>query len=303
MRCVSQNRSWWWIPAPFSPCWQPPSDAPSGHGNFDVPRPCTAGQAPMRMRRSPWAACCSSPACWRWDADGGRLVGSARCRTVQADHSSSARYESLSLPAVGCDFTDVAKLTIYLIDLNRPSGPLAKCASSVFGTCRPASTLVQVASLIGDGTLMEIEAIAGLPRPMTATHANAIHYPLAVGTGVTRIVEAGIGSGGHFRAWAWRALRPVPPAPWNGSRRRRTTAPLPTICRATALPVRTLDGPQRCPGAGRAYAGGDGCTFGIETAVLVGTSLGAHIVAYAACRAPSRICGSGADRRARHRAD
>jgi 2-iminobutanoate/2-iminopropanoate deaminase len=63
------------------------------------------------------------------------------------------------LESVGGDFGDVAKLTIYLIDL-ADRAAVSAVRQRVFGAFRPASTLVQVAGLIGEGTLMEIEAVA-----------------------------------------------------------------------------------------------------------------------------------------------
>jgi len=64
------------------------------------------------------------------------------------------------LAGAGAGFADVAKLTIFLLNLDDRAA-LATVRQRVFGAHRPASTLVQVAGLIGDGTLMEIEAIAG----------------------------------------------------------------------------------------------------------------------------------------------
>jgi 2-iminobutanoate/2-iminopropanoate deaminase len=70
------------------------------------------------------------------------------------------------LGAVGSGFGDVAKVTIYLIDLGDRAA-LNDVRRRVFGDHRPASTLVQVAGLIGDGTLVEIEAMA-VPRRAAA---------------------------------------------------------------------------------------------------------------------------------------
>jgi 2-iminobutanoate/2-iminopropanoate deaminase len=67
----------------------------------------------------------------------------------------------LILNSAGGDFGDVAKLTIFLVDL-ADRAAVSQVRQRVFGAYRPASTLVQVAGLIGEGTLMEIEAIAGL---------------------------------------------------------------------------------------------------------------------------------------------
>nr|WP_321985177.1 Rid family hydrolase [uncultured Lichenicoccus sp.] len=67
------------------------------------------------------------------------------------------------LAGVGGDLGDVAKLTLYLTDLGDRAAVNAARVRA-FGDYRPASTLIQVAGLIGLGTRVEIEAIAGL-RP------------------------------------------------------------------------------------------------------------------------------------------
>jgi 2-iminobutanoate/2-iminopropanoate deaminase len=89
------------------------------------------------------------------DADG-QLVGAGDA-TAQAEHIFATL--GLILNVAGCGFGDVAKLTFYLIDL-ADRAALSAVRQRVFGDHRPASTLVQVVGLIGDGTLMEIEAIA-----------------------------------------------------------------------------------------------------------------------------------------------
>ena len=65
------------------------------------------------------------------------------------------------LAGSGSDLNHVVKLTFFLTDL-RDRFALNQVRSEIFGEWRPASTLVQVAGLIGDGTVMEIEAIATL---------------------------------------------------------------------------------------------------------------------------------------------
>jgi 2-iminobutanoate/2-iminopropanoate deaminase len=86
----------------------------------------------------------------------GLLVGPGDA-TAQAEHIFATL--GIILSSAGSDFGDVAKLTIYLINLDDRVA-LSEVRKRVFGAHRPASTLVQVAGLIGDGTLMEIEAIA-----------------------------------------------------------------------------------------------------------------------------------------------
>ena len=66
------------------------------------------------------------------------------------------------LAAAGCGFEDVVKVTIFLTDVDdRPRiNPLRQ---EVFGTTRPASTLVEVSRLAVPGARVEIEAVALAP--------------------------------------------------------------------------------------------------------------------------------------------
>ena len=92
-----------------------------------------------------------------WD-ENGKLVGAG-------DVASQAEFIFATLAkildSVGSDAGDVAKLTIFLVDL-ADRAELSRVRQEFFGSFRPASTLVQVAGLIGEGTLLEIEAIAGV---------------------------------------------------------------------------------------------------------------------------------------------
>ena len=66
------------------------------------------------------------------------------------------------LATAGCGFEDVVKVTIFLTDIDdRPRiNPLRQ---EVFGTTRPASTLVEVPRLAVPGARVEIEAVALVP--------------------------------------------------------------------------------------------------------------------------------------------
>jgi len=113
-----------------------------------------------------------------------------------------------------------------------------------------------------------------------------IQYPLPLSTGVTRVIECGQGPAVIFaHGLGARADR------WAG-----------TVARIGAQNFRAITydlhghgfaskephGPTDVPAlAAQTLALMD--ALGIETAVLAGTSLGAHIVAYAACLAPARI--------------
>lgn len=86
----------------------------------------------------------------------GRLVG-------DGDVVAQARQVFTNLGAVlaaaGCDFSDVAKVTVYLTDIeDRPR--INPVRQEVFGEVRPASTLVEVSRLAVPGARLEIEATA-----------------------------------------------------------------------------------------------------------------------------------------------
>jgi 2-iminobutanoate/2-iminopropanoate deaminase len=89
------------------------------------------------------------------DGDG-KLVG-------PGDAAAQAEFIFATLDMIlrdaGSGFANVARLTFYLIDL-ADRAALSNVRRRVFGAHLPASTLVQVAGLIGEGTLLEIEAIA-----------------------------------------------------------------------------------------------------------------------------------------------
>ena len=85
---------------------------------------------------------------------------------AQAEHHLSTTLDQI-LAAAGASLGDVAKLNLYLIDL-ADRGAVNLARREAFGDWKPASTLVQVAGLIGEGTLVEIEAVAVLPLETSA---------------------------------------------------------------------------------------------------------------------------------------
>ena len=67
------------------------------------------------------------------------------------------------LAAAGAKPADVAKVTVYLLDIDdRPR--INPVRQEFFGAARPASTLVEVSRLAVPGARLEIEAIAHLHR-------------------------------------------------------------------------------------------------------------------------------------------
>jgi 2-iminobutanoate/2-iminopropanoate deaminase len=88
--------------------------------------------------------------------EAGRLVGGddvvAQARQVFANMGAV-------LESGGATFADVVKVTLFLTDVNdRPR--INAVREEVFGSTRPASTLVEVASLAAPGARIEVEAVA-----------------------------------------------------------------------------------------------------------------------------------------------
>jgi 2-iminobutanoate/2-iminopropanoate deaminase len=89
----------------------------------------------------------------------GRLVGGddvvAQARQVFANLEAA-------LAAGGCSFADVVKVTVFLTDVDER--PLVNTVrQEVFGTTRPASTLVEVPRLAVPGARIEVECVAQVP--------------------------------------------------------------------------------------------------------------------------------------------
>jgi len=115
---------------------------------------------------------------------------------------------------------------------------------------------------------------------------RTIQYPLPIGCGVTRVIEAGQGPAVLFahglgaRADRWQSTV----ARFGARGFRAITWDL----HGHGFASKEQEGPSDVPGlAAQALALMD--ALGIEQAVMAGTSLGAHIVAYAACQAPARV--------------
>ena len=67
------------------------------------------------------------------------------------------------LTAAGAMYADVVKVSVFLTDVaDRPL--INPIRQEVFGSARPASTLVEVSRLAIPGAKIEVEAVAVLPR-------------------------------------------------------------------------------------------------------------------------------------------
>jgi reactive intermediate/imine deaminase len=86
----------------------------------------------------------------------GKLVGGDDV-VAQARHV----FESMRavLGAAGCAFADVVKVTIFLTDVDDRPG-INPVRQEVFGSTRPASTLVEINRLVSPEMLVEIEVDA-----------------------------------------------------------------------------------------------------------------------------------------------
>jgi reactive intermediate/imine deaminase len=66
------------------------------------------------------------------------------------------------LGAAGATFADVAKVTVYLTDID-DRARINPVRQELFGAARPASTLVEVSKLVLPDAKVEIELVARIP--------------------------------------------------------------------------------------------------------------------------------------------
>ena len=66
------------------------------------------------------------------------------------------------LDAAGASFADVAKVTVFLTDVD-DRARINPVRQEFFGDARPASTLVEVSRLVVPGAKVEIELVARVP--------------------------------------------------------------------------------------------------------------------------------------------
>ncbi|MGE0801943.1 MAG: RidA family protein [Lautropia sp.] len=88
----------------------------------------------------------------------GRLVGGD---DVAAQTAQVLRNIQSVLAAAGASFADALKVTVYLTDINDRQA-VNRVREQVFGSAKPASTLVEVSALALPGMKVEIEMVAGL---------------------------------------------------------------------------------------------------------------------------------------------
>jgi enamine deaminase RidA (YjgF/YER057c/UK114 family) len=99
---------------------------------------------------------------------GGQIGSDASGQVVEpgdmvAQYTRAIRNVAIALRAAGCEPPDTVKLTYYVTDIqayrdNR--GALGAAYREFFGSDYPASTLVEVRSLVDPDALIEIDAVA-----------------------------------------------------------------------------------------------------------------------------------------------
>jgi reactive intermediate/imine deaminase len=92
------------------------------------------------------------------DAEG-HLVGAG---DVAAQARQTLENVGAVLGAAGCSFADVAKVTVFLTDMD-DRARINPVRQEFFGAARPASTLVEVSRLAIPGAKIEVEAVALVP--------------------------------------------------------------------------------------------------------------------------------------------
>ena len=82
---------------------------------------------------------------------------------VAAQTRQVFRNMKLVLDEAGASFSDILKVTVYLLDVN-DRAKINPVRQEFFGAARPASTLIGVRELAIPGMKVEIEAVVGLRR-------------------------------------------------------------------------------------------------------------------------------------------
>ena len=98
------------------------------------------------------------------DADGS-LIGPG---DIVAQSERAMRNIEAGLAAAGGQLTDIVKLTSYVVDFSRLS-ELRALRDRLFPSDPPTSTTVQVAALFSPDALIEVDAMAVVPRDRVAS--------------------------------------------------------------------------------------------------------------------------------------
>ena len=79
---------------------------------------------------------------------------------IRAQTTQTMENVKTVLEAAGATFDDVVKVTVYVTNVKDQLGPIHEVRAQYFKSDYPASTLVEVKSLVSEDLLIEIEAIA-----------------------------------------------------------------------------------------------------------------------------------------------
>ena len=93
-----------------------------------------------------------------YDKDG-KLVGAG---DMKAQAEQVFKNLQAALDAAGAKFSDVVKMNTFITDMSKAPA-VREVRARYFGETTPASTLVQVASLVRPELMLEIEVIAVVP--------------------------------------------------------------------------------------------------------------------------------------------
>jgi enamine deaminase RidA (YjgF/YER057c/UK114 family) len=88
-------------------------------------------------------------------------------RDIVSQYARAIHNVAIALRAAGCEPEDTVKLTYYVTDIeayrdNR--GAIGAAHREFFGSDFPASTLIEVSSLVDPDALIEIDAVAVRPK-------------------------------------------------------------------------------------------------------------------------------------------
>ena len=104
------------------------------------------------VRVGPWVCVAGTTAA----ADGGGAIGGD---DIAAQTREALRRIALALEQVGAGLQDVVRTRMFVTDIDRWQD-IGRVHGEVFGTIRPATSMVEVSRLIAPALLVEIEADA-----------------------------------------------------------------------------------------------------------------------------------------------